>query len=540
MEVNTKSKIVKPEIHEETSGSKRNVSRRVVTFYITDILIVTFSFLFFIWIKPASLRIYLPYYIEPFIIFLGIWLAASIPSRKYAYEDKKYLKDFVNPVFISDFIALGVITIMIVGFNHFRYSRMIVFGTIGMTIFFEVILFLLFYYHRKLDRDSEKIDSIEDFLSHMETLASSRETNELPETTNVENYPVFTLGKYKGQIVEEIEEEAYEFMCEHVEKSRNQTLVVSTSTRFNIAAVPADVFNIIINLRMINDIRYVNKFFESVNTKLPVGGLFIDCVETNEIIKERVLKNYPAVFNYLLYFFYHYTFRRVFPKVFLLKKIYFFVTNGFERSLSKAEAFGRLYSCGFEVVAERTIHRKLFFIARKITEPEFDMSPTYGPMISLKRIGKNGKIIHVYKLRTMHPFAEYLQDYVYSHNDLQEGGKFADDFRVSTLGKLMRRFWIDELPMLFNLLKGDLKLVGVRPLSKQYFNLYSRELREKRVRYKPGLVPPFYADMPKTIKEIMASEMKYLNEYEKHPILTDIKYLWKAFYNIVFRKARSK
>jgi lipopolysaccharide/colanic/teichoic acid biosynthesis glycosyltransferase len=104
----------------------------------------------------------------------------------------------------------------------------------------------------------------------------------------------------------------------------------------------------------------------------------------------------------------------------------------------------------------------------------------------------------------------------------------------------MRKFWIDELPMLFNLIKGDLKLVGVRPLSKQYFNLYSRELKEKRIRYKPGLIPPFYADMPKTLKEIMASELKYLDEYEKHPILTDVKYIWKVFWNIVFRKARSK
>jgi len=508
-------------------------------FYIVDILIITFSFLFFILLKPASLRNNFSYYIEPFIIFLGIWLAASIPSRKYAYEDKKYLKDFITPVLISDFIALTVITTMIVGFNHFKYSRMIVFGTIGLTVFFEVILFLLFYYHRKLDRDSEKIDSIDVFLKHMETLTNERASEELPETANTENYPVFTLGKYKEQIIDEVDETAYNFMCEHIEKARNQTLVVSTTTRFNIVAIPADVFNVIVNLKLINDIRWVNKFFESVNNKLPVGGLYLDCVETNEIIKERVLKNYPRVLNYLLYFFYHYAFRRVFPKVFILKKFYFFVTNGFDRSLSKAEAFGRLYSCGFEVIAERIIMNKLFFIARKVTEPLFDMSPTYGLMISLKRIGKNGKIIHVYKLRTMHPYAEYLQDYVYTHNELQDGGKFRNDFRVSTLGRLMRKFWIDELPMIYNLVKGDLKLVGVRPLSKQYYSLYSKELREKRIKYKPGLIPPFYADLPKTLKEIMASELKYLDEYEKHPFIADTKYFWKAVFNIVFHKARS-
>jgi hypothetical protein len=328
-------------------------------------------------------------------------------------------------------------------------------------------------------------------------------------------------------------------MCEFLDEKKNQTLVVSTTTRFNIAAVPADVFNVVINLKLVNDIKFVNKFIEAINLKLPIGGIFVGIVETNELKKETIFREYYPVVSHLVYFTYHFLFKRVFPKVFILKKIYFLLTNGFERSISKAEALGRLYSCGFEVIGERHVKTNMFFIARKITDPTFDMSPTYGPVISLKRVGKNGKIIHVYKFRTMHPFAEYLQDYIFKQNALQEGGKFRNDFRVSTLGKFMRKFWIDELPMLFNLLKGDLKLIGVRPLSKQYFSLYSKELRDRRVKYKPGLIPPFYADMPKTLKEIMASEMKYLDEHDKHPFLTDFRYFRLALYNILFKKARS-
>jgi lipopolysaccharide/colanic/teichoic acid biosynthesis glycosyltransferase len=139
----------------------------------------------------------------------------------------------------------------------------------------------------------------------------------------------------------------------------------------------------------------------------------------------------------------------------------------------------------------------------------------------------------------MHAYSEYLQAYVFQLNNLQEGGKFSNDFRVTTLGRIFRKLWIDELPMLINLLRGDLKVVGVRPLSQHYFNLYSRELQEKRIKYKPGLVPPFYADLPKTLQEIMDSEMKYLEQYEQHPIITDIKYFFKAFYNIIFKRARS-
>ena len=123
---------------------------------------------------------------------------------------------------------------------------------------------------------------------------------------------------------------------------------------------------------------------------------------------------------------------------------------------------------------------------------------------------------------------------------LQEGGKFTHDIRVSTLGKFMRRCWLDELPMILNFLKGDMKLVGVRPISKHYFSLYSPELQELRTKVKPGLLPPFYADMPKTLDEIQASELKYLNMcIKKGAFITDIVYMWKIFVNIVFKRARS-
>jgi lipopolysaccharide/colanic/teichoic acid biosynthesis glycosyltransferase len=190
-------------------------------------------------------------------------------------------------------------------------------------------------------------------------------------------------------------------------------------------------------------------------------------------------------------------------------------------------------------VQEQIINDEIFFVARKIKEPVFDFNPTYGPLIRLKRIGREGELFSVYKLRTMHAYSEYLQEYVFERNQLQEGGKFKDDFRITTEGKIFRKFWLDELPMFINVLKGEMKIVGVRPLSQHYFNLYVEELRQKRVKFKPGLIPPFYADMPKTLEEIMESEMRYLEAYEKAPLRTDFNYFCKAWSNILFKKARS-
>jgi hypothetical protein len=84
-----------------------------------------------------------------------------------------------------------------------------------------------------------------------------------------------------------------------------------------------------------------------------------------------------------------------------------------------------------------------------------------------------------------------------------------------------------------------MKFVGIRPLSKQYFDLYKKEVQERRIKYKPGLIPPFYADMPADLEGIQASELKYLDSFDKHPFITDFRYFWKSGWNILFHTARS-
>jgi len=140
----------------------------------------------------------------------------------------------------------------------------------------------------------------------------------------------------------------------------------------------------------------------------------------------------------------------------------------------------------------------------------------------------------------MHPYSEYLQEYVYHTNDLQEGGKFKDDFRVTSWGKVLRALWIDELPQFGNFFKGELALVGVRALSEHYYSLYPPDMQELRLKVKPGLLPPFYADMPSTFDEIVESERRYILSKMEKPFRTDWKYFWKGVWNILVKRARSK
>ena len=68
----------------------------------------------------------------------------------------------------------------------------------------------------------------------------------------------------------------------------------------------------------------------------------------------------------------------------------------------------------------------------------------------------------------------------------------------------------------------------------------TKNLQEKRIQVKPGLIPPYYADLPNNFDEILKSEQKYINQKLKYPIKTDVKYFYGAFKNIVFKGARSK
>jgi len=246
------------------------------------------------------------------------------------------------------------------------------------------------------------------------------------------------------------------------------------------------------------------------------------------------------LFILTLVLFVDFLYKRVIPKIPITKQIYFAMTRGHNRVMSKSEIMGRLASCGFEII-ETIDHKGLsYFLSKKQREPYFDMNPSYGPIFSMRRVGLNGKIISVYKFRTMSPYSEYIQAKMISDNSLDEGGKIKDDSRITFYGKFLRRYWIDEFPMIINWFKRELKLVGVRPLSEDYFSRYPKDLKALRIKTKPGLVPPYYVDLPVTFEEICESERKYLDLYFKKPIRTDINYFFRAFYNIIIKRKRSR
>jgi lipopolysaccharide/colanic/teichoic acid biosynthesis glycosyltransferase len=513
--------------------------RKSFIIILLDLLIVFGSFLVIAWLMPGTISRVIPQYYKSFLFFLMVWYVTSFVNGKYSIKKYDQLPRIILRILLANFIIIAIITVLLYVFNLFFYSRYLVLGVIGLASVSE----LIFFYLLNAILNAVSIDIDEDDTSEFSEKIELRKKKK--KTTEFTNY-VATVSHHRKKaldtafrlIREENGDQVYDFIYNNVLLVKSTVRIVSTTTRFNIYALEHAHYGGIVNMQRINDIKRINKFFEAVNSKLLMGGVFIGKVETYVLHKMKILSKFPFPLNYLIYII-DFIVSRIWPKLPLFNRLYFALTQGHNRVISMAETLGRLCSCGFEIVNHQFINNELYFVVTKISEPHFPERASYGPLITLRRIGRHGKYFNVYKLRTMHPYSEFLQEYVYEKNSLQEGGKIKDDFRVTTLGKFFRKFWIDELPMFINVVKGEMKIVGVRPLSEHYYNLYSEELKQRRIKFKPGLVPPFYVDMPVTLEEIMASESRYLDQHEKSPFMTDFRYFFRAFYNIFFKKARS-
>jgi lipopolysaccharide/colanic/teichoic acid biosynthesis glycosyltransferase len=508
---------------------------RIITLF-ADIVILIISFLAVVATKPSSFKGYVPSHLLFFIILAINWLIISLLNGKMHRGKVVNFSTLFSRILTSNIIAISITALLMFIFRDYEYSRTVVLGTAMLATLLELVSGSVYMAYKKATiQDYEEYEKYRKYRKPSEY--------ELVGEINGNGGQTETNHEVNPDIVSAIEKECGTEMAEAVIKIAGQklfekTAVLSTTTVFNITSLPEAQYAYIINLHKINDIKNLDAFIDSVNQKLENKGFFFCCVETKDQRKARILKKFPPLINYIYYFF-DFIIKRVLPKLKFTRPLYLFLTRGENAVLSRAETLGRLSRGGFKIKMESFIGNKLCIEARKYNDPLPNKDNLYGPLIALPRVGKNREIIKVYKLRTMHPYSEYIQDYVYKLHDIQDGGKFKNDFRITSWGKVCRKIWLDELPMLINFMKGDMKMVGIRPLSQHYFELYNKDNQERRTRYKPGLIPPFYVDLPNDLEEIQASEIRYLDQFDKNPFLTDFRYFWKSVWNIIFRKARS-
>lgn len=114
-------------------------------------------------------------------------------------------------------------------------------------------------------------------------------------------------------------------------------------------------------------------------------------------------------------------------------------------------------------------------------------SPDASPIFVQTRVGKDGKEFQLYKFRSMYPDAEERLNELLSYNEMDGPAfKIRNDPRITRVGHFIRRTSIDELPQLFNILKGEMSIVGPRPALPREVERYD-DFARKRLEAVPGL-----------------------------------------------------
>lgn len=155
--------------------------------------------------------------------------------------------------------------------------------------------------------------------------------------------------------------------------------------------------------------------------------------------------------------------------------------------------------------------------------------PSAGPIFSQERVGRNGKRFRFYKFRSMCANAEEKLEELLEQNEMDGPVfKIKEDPRITRVGKFIRKTSLDELPQLWNVLKGDMSIVGPRPALPREVEQYG-EYEMQRLYVTPGLscywqIAPHRNEL--SFEEWMDLDVKYVQE---RSFLVDWKIIFKTF-----------
>lgn len=162
--------------------------------------------------------------------------------------------------------------------------------------------------------------------------------------------------------------------------------------------------------------------------------------------------------------------------------------------------------------------------------------PHGSPLFAQVRCGRDGRLFKMYKFRSMYVDAEArLQELLHENEMDGPAFKMKDDPRITRVGRFIRKTSLDELPQLWNILKGDMSIVGPRPALPREVEQYT-ELQKQRMYVTPGLTC-YWQTMPKrndiSFDEWMELDLKYIQE---RSFWVDWKIIFKTFIAVLHKE----
>jgi hypothetical protein len=245
-----------------------------------------------------------------------IWIVISIFTKKLKVIEETNMKAVVGDLAISNFFILASLLLLVRIRPYYIDFRFLILYLILLVSLLEVVagwFFVLYNNSKKAPFQNESITG-EDVLRDSGMINKKGDGDDNPK----EPRDRFQSNRAAMErlLIEETDKDVIEYVEQFIPDELNATSILSTTTLFNVKNLPLTDYEVIINLKRLNDIPSQDTFFEAVNEKLRPGGIFISWVETNYRINKEKVEKY--------------------------------------------------FSRGFEVVEEREVGRRVFFVVRKV------------------------------------------------------------------------------------------------------------------------------------------------------------------------------
>ncbi len=471
------------------------------------------------------------------VMALIFWLPAVLLTDRYVH---KYPQRYYSYLFASHLKGAGVM--VFTGLVMWIFGFEVLWSAILIFVAADILLSVP---RRRVGDLSVGVSS---GVSQETTSSSNPEVKEVVSPEDVQIDTGAIVGKLPGTIPQPMVEaiKAHLPRCE----TGNDALLVLSDIDGPLGGDPSGEVGVLVGTLRLNSVNRLNYYLRFCAGRVTMGGYMVVSYLPLEDVLDRMRTRYSD-WLYPWAYLRHFIRYRALPKMPWLDRLYFLpqlawfdrlvrkAGGGRNRALSKSEVWGRLAFYGMEVLYESEGAGERCVIAQRVAQPVANRKPSYYAVVTLEKVGLDGKVIRLHKVRSMYPFSEFLQKKIFQSHGLSNTGKFKNDFRLTDYGPMIRRSWIDEIPGIFDWLHGEIKLVGMRATSPHFLGLYPRDVYDLYIQVKPGLVPPIFDEKTTGFDQIVEIERTYLTKYIQAPVRTDILYFWCTFRDIFIRKVRS-
>lgn len=276
-------------------------------------------------------------------IFIS-WMIGAVFSLQFVSINRsisyirlfwKYFKSY----FILNVLAAFIVFSLRIDLETQFYYMI---SVLGYSIFSWLILTLIYLYRKPQSSDEIKYKILKATeATEIQKLEQKFKENCLYQLLDSkENSPLFR-NKLQSIYLKKFPE-IFDFVSRTVDLNtidEMRSTVLRSSDQYNVEILPDAQMHLYLNLHEVNDMRRLNQYFIEVNKRLVNGGLYISKIEPIRKRHQRFKESYPYYIAQVFYFF-DFIWRRVFPKLPVLQKIYFSITKGRNRAISLAEGLG--------------------------------------------------------------------------------------------------------------------------------------------------------------------------------------------------------